>query len=318
MRSAFTIATGKQSYKDMAINCARSFRRWNDLPFVIFSDEQFALPVDLHGVEVRVLPAEQQRVGFSIKLLVDRFAPSPQSLFLDADCLVMGDLAPLFVAFAGKPVGVLGYLKADGEMFGDVPAVCKAAGVAALARFNGGVYYIEQGAESAAIFAEARRLEPMYDELGLVRLRGQPNDEILLSIALAKAGVPPLENTGRFYADFHWWPKVERFDALKGIAVMRNPPAGAAGRQNMYPPADLADAPLVVHFLNHHVESVRYRRETLALRLTRYPFGARPLATLRYLPLEAVERAKDALRPLFHRLFGPRKLRRSTMRLELD
>jgi len=316
MKSAFTIATGRQTYKKMAINCARSFARWNDLPFFIYSDEELELPADLKNVSVRVMQPGEFGIGFSTKLHLDRFCPTNRSLFIDADCLVMGDLEPLFAACAGTPVGVLGYLKSDGEMFGDVRQVCAHVGVDALPHFNGGLYYVEQGHASAAIFDEARALEPRYDEIGLVRLRGQPNDEVLISIALAKAGVKPVANDGGFYADFQWWPEVERIDALKGEAIMRNPPAGSPGHQDRYPSGEAK--PLVVHFLGHHVEGNRYREETLALLLSRYPLPARLIAALAVLPARAVDGFKELFRPLFHRLFGARKIRKSASRLVLD
>lgn len=316
MRSAFTIATGPQSYKRMAVNCALSFCRWNRLPFVIYSDEPLALPKAAVNVEVRLLQEDRFGRGFSTKLHIDSFAPTSNALFIDADCLVMGNLERLFEIFEGTPVGVLGYSKADGEMFGDVAEICRRVGVRTLPHFNGGVYYVEVGDVSAGVLAEARRLEPEYDSLGIVRLRGQPNDEMLIGIAMAKAGIEPIHNDGSLYADFQWWPKVEAMDALNGVARMRNPPLGQAGHQDRFP-ADVA-SPLIVHFLGHHVEGTRYRREAFALRL---PFSrgiARLIANLAYLPHVAIDRLRGAARPLFHAVIGVRQVRRSKSRLIIE
>jgi hypothetical protein len=62
----------------------------------------------------------------------------------------------------------------------------------------------------------------------------------------------------------------------------------------MYPPTDLVDDPLVDHFLDDNVESVRSKRKTLALRLASYPFGSSALAVSPYLHQELMQRAKDA------------------------
>lgn len=316
MRSAFTIATGPKSYKRMAINCAHSFRRWNDIPFVIYSDDELLLPAGLKDVEVRIIDKYKYGFGFSVKLHMDRFAITEKSLFIDADCLVVGDLSPLFDAFDGKPVGILGVMKSDGELFGNVSEICSQVGIPALPQFNGGLYYVEKGPDSDRIFIQARQLEPDYDRLGIVRLRGQPNDEMLIGIALAKAGVLPVLNSGEFYADLQWWPEVLKFDVLKGVAQMRNPPKGAANHQDIFPASEAL--PLVVHFLGHHVEGVLYKRETIKLRFSKFTLVARLVATVATLPQSLWLKLKDVFRPLFRRFLGFRSIRRSKQRLIID
>ncbi len=89
--------------------------------------------------------------GFSSKLLLDRFAPASQTLFIDADCLCMASLAGVFTRFSGQSVAVLGGRISTGEWFGDVASTCARAGVLALPKFNGGMYYLEPGAAATAI-----------------------------------------------------------------------------------------------------------------------------------------------------------------------
>lgn len=312
--SAFTIAFGMQSYRDMAVNLARSIEKHNsDIPFFILTDRALELPKCLRNTKVIIHNPNDYGKGFSVKLNLDRLAPSDCALFIDADCLVYKDLKPLFKIFDGKSVGVLGISRTDGEMFGDVASVCEACGVSSLPHFNGGVYYLERGEASAAIYTRARELEPDYDSLGLVRLRGQPNDEVLVAIALAQYGVLPTENDGSFYADFQWWPQVEKLDILKGTAVMRNPPPDDPLHQNSFPATNAK--PAIVHFLGHHVERPLYRREINALTWDKLiPFPSH-FAWLMAAPSFSLLSLKNFVRPMFHMFFQPRSIQKSKTRL---
>ena len=306
-----------KSYRDMAINLARSVEKHNpDLPFYIITDRDLSLPSDLKHTQVKIHDPKAYGVGFSVKLNLDHLAPTDKSLFIDADCLVYRDLTALFETFQGNSVGVLGVSKSDGEMFGDVASVCKACNVDSLPLFNGGLYYIEKGPESRAIYSRARELEPRYDELGLVRLRGQPNDEVLVAIALSQFGINPISNDGRFYADFQWWPQVESLDILNGIARMNNPPLPNALHQDKFPATQAQ--PAVVHFLGHHVESPLYLRERSALYLQQFVPFPTALARCLALPSFGLIAFKNIARPLFHKFFAPRTVQKSKSRLVIS
>src|SRR5262249_35774320 len=153
-------------------------------------------------------------------LHLDRFAPADQTLFIDADCLCIRPLDFAFDRFGGRDVSVVGGTIAEGEWFGDVARICREADVTALPKFNGGVYYIEPGAKASAVYRRARELSFNYDALGLVRLRGAPNDELLMAIAMAQEDCWGIPEDGAVMGDFFSTPKVIELDTVRGRCVL--------------------------------------------------------------------------------------------------
>lgn len=313
-RAILTIATGKPIYWNMARELARSFRFWNrasDIGMFILTDLDEITAPEEDGF--RVLRVEKGRLGqgFSAKLHLDEFAPADQTLFVDADCLCVRPLDFIFERFAGRAVSVVGGTIAKGEWFGDVEQTCRQAGVAALPKFNGGIYYLEHGAKVSAVYQRARSLLPKYDEMGLVRLRGLPNDELLMAVAMAQENCWGIPDDGAIIGDFQATPKVNAIDVVRGICDIENPPPPDSRHRNWNELEKIL--PAILHFLGSHVSTPLYRREVLRVRAATdfglpaplaSAFGAACLS-----PAFVAEGLKDALRPAFHAFFGPRKVK---------
>lgn len=312
-RSVLTIATGKPLYLQLAATLARSFRLWNEghgIGFAIATDRPDALPPDLGWVETIPLRPGQYGAGFSPKLYLNELAPAERTLFVDADCLCVGSLGPAFEAFEGRPVATIGRVVADGEWFGDVAAISEQFGVRGLPRFNGGVYYLERGEVSDRVFREAQGLEARYDEIGFQRLRERPNDEVLISLAMAIHGLDPLPEDGTVMNSTLAAPGGLEVDAFRGHSRLLNPP-DHPDHNAWYAQDELR--PVLVHFLGSEVGRFPYRREELRLarRAGGWPaWAATAWADLTFsAPWTARERVKSALRPVYRRLVGVRAVR---------
>src|SRR5262249_14873215 len=162
--------TGKPVYLAMAVALARSFRlrhKGSDIRFFLATDhDRRALPDDLAELDLIPLKPGEYGSGFAIKLHLDHIAPAERSLFIDADCLCVGSLEPAFDMFAGRAVSVIGRPITEGEWNGvDVAAVCRRFAVPAVARFNGGLYYLEPGEMCSRVYAAAREQLPNYDDI---------------------------------------------------------------------------------------------------------------------------------------------------------
>ena len=316
-KSVLTIATGKPVYLKMALTLARSFIRWNgltDIAFFIVTDRPVKLPGDLGAVNIVQVKPGQLGSGFEPKLHLDEIAPTDQTLFIDSDCLCLGDLTGVFERFRGRSVSVVGGSISEGEWFGNVGNVCAHFGVSSLPKFNGGVYYLERGGKAAAVYGRARDLVKHYDALGLRRLRGSPNDELLMAVAMALEDCDALPDDGSIIGDLFSCPHIGEIDVIGGIGRISNPPSGQVSHRDWYPVGEIS--PSIIHFLGDFTSHRCYRAADITLTLAqrfRIPVRiADPLVRAFYgIPAAIWEQTKFALRPLYHQIFGARKITRS-------
>jgi hypothetical protein len=320
-RAVLSIATGKPIYLQMAINLARSFKWWHkdsDIQFVLATDRKDLLPQDLSDIEVIELQPGELGQGFSPKLHLDKLAPADCTLFVDADCLCVGSLESVFDRFAGHAVSVVGKALTEGEFFGDVKLVREQFNLSYLPYFVGGLYYFERGETSTSVYETARALEPQYDEIGLIRLRGRPNEEPLMAIAMAMHGQTPIPEDGSIKAEPMFYPSGMTVDVIRGKATLWNSPKHPL-HSSIW---GLAEAsPLIVHFHCVNAEVAPYTRECLKLEKIIHehwnPQLANSYAFLKLsIPQIAVNAFKDTFRPLYRKLFGVRKIRISERVIE--
>jgi hypothetical protein len=311
-KAVLTLAVGKELYVRMAANLARSFRWWHrdsGIRFFLATDRPELVPEDLRDIGIVELQPGELGHGFSPKLHLDRLAPAQETLFLDADCLCVANLEPIFEKFRGCEVSVVGREEVDGDLFGDIAARCRAVGATWTPRFCGGLYYLKKGAVCERVFRTARELETRYDELGLSRLRGVPNEEPLIGLAMALAGQHPVPEDGSIKAEPMFFSGPVEIDVFAGRARLFDIPA----RPKPYPewqiPAE--SRPAIVHFNSYFAEHPPYTTEALrlekALRQGWPVLGATIYARLTCsFPYWIMEQIRKQLRPAYHALFGPR------------
>ncbi len=314
-RAVLTIATGKQLYLEMAAALARSFRLWNDpqdIDFIFATDQPDLIPADLDWVKVYRMKPGEYGEGFSPKLHIDRMSTADATLYIDADCLCVGSLESVFERFSGHAVSAVGKEMNQGEWFGDIRSRCARFEVASIPVFVGALYYFEKGEGATAVFQEARRLEAMYDEIGLVRLRGRPNEEPLISIGMAVNGQSPVPDNGAVKADAMHFPDGIEINVISGYARFIN----SSGHTQTTSPDIPAALPVVGHFNDSFGHSLPYTREALVLEgVMARGYSAR-VAKVRALLRESMPKSieastKNFLRPLYRRVLGARKVRRN-------
>ena len=312
-----TLATGKKLYVDMAANLVRSFIFWNKntgITFYLATDLPQFIPDDIKAsIKIIELKPDELGKGFSPKLHLDKLAPAGQTLFIDSDCLIYGDLMPVFNKFKGHKVSVIGSYIAKGEWFGDVAAICEQFNVEHLPKFNGGVYYIENGPEATRVYETARALESRYDEIGFVRLRNRPNDEVLMALAIQLSGQKPISDEGTILAEFVNFQSGIQSDLVMGKAKLYNTALHPNYQESW--PLNVAE-PLIVHFLGHHNQILPYTKEVSILRyLSRDKYSvakARLLTALKItLPSQLKTRFKQLLRPIYRMVMGTRRVKTS-------
>lgn len=110
-RGYLTLAAGRPEYLEMAVDMALSLREHTDLPTGIVCDAALAPSAcgRYRAVfdAVTILPARFDR-GRVRKYGVAEACPFEEAVFIDADCLVLGPLDPLFESLAHGPMAMLG------------------------------------------------------------------------------------------------------------------------------------------------------------------------------------------------------------------
>lgn len=315
-RSVLSIAVGEILYLRLAVNLTRSFRFWHkgsDIQFALATDQAHHLPNDLSDIEIIDLKPGEFGQGFSPKLYLNELAPAEQTLFVDADCLCTGPLDDAFDRFREHDVSVIGRPISESEWFGDVSQICDSFDIPAMPKFNGGVYYLEPGEQCDAVYETAQSLKSEYDEIGFERLRTHPNDEVLVSLAMALHDQEPVPEDGTIMNSTLACPGGMDIDVLRGISQLYNP-SDHPEHNDWYGLEEMN--PALVHFLGHETSQHPYRREAIRLKKVMrdgWPvWAADAWAALRFsLPWLTKERAKDLLRPAYHALFGPRPIQKS-------
>jgi len=317
MKSVLTLAVGKQLYIDMAVTLARSFKLWNketDIAFYIATDNKQLIAADvLEWVKVIELKPGELGEGFSPKLHLDKIAPTGKTLFIDSDCLIVKPLFSIFDTMKGRAVSVIGNFMSEGEWFGDVKSVCRLVGVSKIPKFNGGLYYLEKGEMATKIYQKARELEPQYDAIGLVRLRNKPNDELLMALAMAYYNQVPVPEDGSILGELVNFQSGIEISVLKGNCTLKNHP-NHPNYQSSWPLQ--VGYPMVVHFLGDHTNKYPYLREKTILKEIfenkKSVFTSRLIAFFRItIPMQGIEVMKNIFRPVYHIIFGYRKIEQS-------
>lgn len=316
-KNVITIATGKKLYIDLAVNLYRSFTWWNknsEIAFYLVTDREDLIPAKVkEHTNVITIATGELGEGFSSKLHLDHLAPEGQTLFIDSDCLVYGDLLPIFDRFKGHSVSVIGGHVSEGEWFGDIKKICRKYDVKHIPKFNGGVYYIEKGEIATKVYQTARELEKKYDEIGFTRLRNRPNDEVIMALAMQLHNQEPIKEDGTIMAEFVNFRSGIKSDVINGKVILLNLPS----HKNYQPNWELTSArPLIVHFLGFYNKLYPYITEEKVLYYTlqkKYPpVFSKILSNLQItLPWQLLVVFKDTFRPLFRTLFGVRKVKKS-------
>jgi hypothetical protein len=315
-RSVLTIATGKQLYVDMAINLARSFYWWHpgtDISFILVTDMDIDLPIDLKGnLKLKKINPGDVGSGFSSKLYMDRLAPEGQTLFIDSDCLIFDKLDWIFERFKGHSVSVVGGYIATGEWFGDIEKICRDFNVPHIPKFNGGIYYVEKGKVATAVYNKARELEKSYDDIGFVRLRNKPNDEVLVALSMQLHNQTPIGEEEKIMGDPVVHPGMYAINVITGNRYLTSEPLPDGTVEKI--------SPVVVHFLGYFTEYYPYRANAYRLKkaFSNTPQWLTELITLLTIQMPGGVKTtlKDKLRPLYHSIVGYRKIKPSERIIE--
>lgn len=254
MLGILTIAHGDRRYIDMSKMLALSLLHSNPLiKRAVISDtaeDEFKGLFDIYIPYNKTFGA-----GLSQKLHLDKYSPFDETIFIDADCLVISPLNEIIELVTPHSFVVFGDQINSGEWFMDVTSICKKFNVPSIPKFNGGAYYFKKDAITANIYNDAREITGRYTDIGLKYLNGALNEEPVIAIAMAVNHVKAIDDSG------------------KGMRT----PIGINGPLNVdvlnqhcrFIKNGVRVKPAILHFAGAYTDAFHYKREITKLKLSR-------------------------------------------------
>jgi hypothetical protein len=254
-RGVLTLAYGPERFVEQARSLAHSLQvHAPHLPRTLVTDSTDPEILKLFTEVVPYRP--EYGSGVRQKIFIDLYSPYQETLFIDSDCLVLGNLDSFWTAFAGQIFGVPGYnyLKSgDVDPYLDVDHVLETLHVTRLPKFNGGTYYFVRSPQTAEFFTTARNLLDNSSSLRMREFRRNgPNDEAIYSAAMAVHNLPVTSmGPGGMWTPCGYKGPLH-LDALRGTCSFEK--------------EGMMRTPEVVHFPGEYVYSFAYTRERAKLK----------------------------------------------------
>lgn len=264
-RGCLTLAFGSK-YVRLARALATSIRIHNpDTPIAIATDSSDPSLAQYFDHIVPVRP--EFGMGYSQKVHLDFYTPFEETLFIDADALVVGSLAPVWERFAQVPFGVVGENVNKGYWLTDIPTLLQRLSRPSIPRFNGGIYYFNRTSAAIAVFETARSVMHNYEQWNLDPVGNWPADEGAFAIAMATHRLSALDDDGKIMrSTLGIWGPLD-IDVLLGHC-------------KFYKASEKREVePVIAHLLWPIYECYIYKRECAKLALFRR-IGRRWISTL--------------------------------------
>ncbi len=254
-RGIITLAYGHERFIEQARSLAHSLQlHAPHLPRTLITDSN---DPEIRDQFTDVIPYRPEYgSGVRQKLFLDRYSPYEQTLFIDSDCLALGNLQSFWSAFEGQHFGVPGFRylqKGSTDPYLDVDHALESLHVTSIPKFNGGTYYFTRSAEAAEFFSTARNILDNWRALRLNEFRRNgPGDEAVYALSMAVHHIPPtsMGSGGMWTPVGYKGPLL--LNALEGTCSFEK--------------EGMKLTPEIIHFPGEYMYSFAYARERAKLR----------------------------------------------------
>lgn len=193
-RGFVTIATGKDHYYKIARNLLYSYKlHAGAYPFAIICDRENAYTSEFDKVVLLNDPAE----SYLDKLRLFDCLPYDETIFIDADCLVYGDIDRWWELFGqGDDFSVFGYAYKDLSVkkgwFRTEGMKEYREKIHFVPTFTGGVYYLRNTDVCREVFEIAKDAAKHYYEYPFAMFK-DPADEPVIALGMAVMNCHPID-----------------------------------------------------------------------------------------------------------------------------
>jgi hypothetical protein len=206
-RAYLTLAQKDPRYLEMAVDLALSVRRWDALPFVLCADDELAERAQARfpGVFDEIVRLEPRwRGGHQAKLGAGSLvaADFAETLYLDADCLVLADPASIWAGASAEPLTFVGErLRRGDDTYHhgfSTRALMERFGLDAYLKTNSGVFHARRDGGPAALEACFRCfVDEIVPRLSRPRLPWRLiGDELAIGVTGGRRGFGTFEEPG--------------------------------------------------------------------------------------------------------------------------
>ncbi|MBQ7300533.1 MAG: hypothetical protein IJW77_11930 [Clostridia bacterium] len=248
-----TIATGDEHYYRIAANLVRSYKQQSNpsVPFTLLADRDNEYTKEFD--QVIILPHPKN--NYLDKLEVFKYLPYDTNIFIDADCLVYGNIARLFDIFEeyddfccfGR---VLPLEDTTGWFeFKDIGELQKK--VDYVVGLHGGIYYMRKTDLCRKVLADAKEFSLHYEKYHFKGKFQNPGDEPVVALSMAVNHCHPIQHDNSVLLCY--WEHENQFDLdiSSGIAFCKM----------------LSQKTDIVHWGTRFTHQLLYQKEEAALNL---------------------------------------------------
>ena len=267
------LATGPRKYFELAMNLAASIKAVDPSRRVCLVHDRIAeIPADAHALfdDLAMLKDDPAYRPILNKLRLFDVSPYQQSMFVDADCLLIRhNVSEYWCSCASESFAITGQVLTDGVWKGNpVKGLLETYQVPYVVMMNSGVFYFDKSEQAAAFFAELNGFYRMHSET-LVALDGpwRHEDELFFGVVMGRVGLLP-----KLHADRHgntimattWRAPICLADPSSGRSVLIKP-TGFLFDVSVLPRGFRRLSPTFMHFVGLKPKRL-YRRLSSRLR----------------------------------------------------
>ncbi len=228
-----TMAYGPRKFFEMAVNLALSVKR-NDpkRPITLLYKDAAEMPDGVEQYFERCAPLENPHLypGVTAKLAMYEPSPYAETLFIDADCLIMKrDMDRHWKKYGAQDFAISGDVVTSGSAYGcDVEKMMAATGAGYFIDMNSGVIFFRKSGLANKVFSNARKiLAEGHADLAELRARRSDGlgDQPFFAAAMARNRVAPIAYTpeeGTIMATT-WQARDIEFDMKNRVSRLKKP-----------------------------------------------------------------------------------------------
>lgn len=270
-----TVALDFDRYVDMAVNLAFSIRHFDkSRPICLVHNDKVQISEATRKVFTHFvcLKPREGYLGCMNKILLDEVSPFGETMYVDADCLlVKDDIDRHWRQMANQYFSMTGDKRTSGHWNSlDIGAVRKKFSIPHVIQMNSGVFYFRKGAETTRFFDRLRELFRDYRDMlsNIHQSRaGQYADEPFFGVAMAEFGLDPLDGvpgSGSLMVTT-WRARNCAFDPARRLSRIDKPKSFWFGIRHL-PRSWVHHSPTIAHFIalkprRVYEDTARYFRE---------------------------------------------------------